>query len=85
MSRHHKALGGDQGRLRRAALDRDDWRCVRCGSPLDLECHHLVPLDKGGEHVIDNVRMLCADCHIDAHRTIDPERDRWRRLLLETA
>ena len=84
MSRHHAALGGDQGRLRRRALDRDDWRCVRCGSPLDLECHHKRPLDKGGEHVIGNVEMLCADCHRDSHRAIDPERDAWRRLLRET-
>ena len=84
MSRHHTALGGEQGRLRRRALDRDDWRCVRCGHPVGLECHHKRPLDQGGEHVIDNVLMLCRDCHIDAHRTIDPERDAWRRLL-ETA
>ena len=39
------------------------------------------PLDQGGPHTLDNVLMLCADCHIDAHRTIDPERAAWRRLL----
>ena len=84
MSRNHAALGGEQGRLKRAALDRDDWRCVRCGSPLRLEMHHCRPLDKGGPHTLDNVLMLCADCHIDAHRTIiDPERAAWRRLLYE--
>ena len=81
MSRNHLAIHWRaRARLRRAALDRDDWRCVRCESPLDLECHHVTPLAAGGEHVLDNVAMLCRDCHID-HHTIDPERRAWRRYL----
>ena len=82
MSRHHAALGGDQGRLKRRALDRDDWRCTRCGSPYRLEMHHVIALDKGGPHALGNVSMQCRDCHIDAHRTIDdPERAAWMALL----
>ena len=82
MSRHHAALGGDQAGLKRRALDRDAWRCVRCGSPYGLECHHLVPLDQGGPHALGNVSTLCASCHIDSHRTVnDPERSKWMRLL----
>lgn len=86
MSRHHAALGRDQARLRRAALDRDSWRCTEpgCGSPVNLECHHVQPLDKGGQNVLDNVRMVCAGCHVEIHRHEDPERADWRRLLWET-
>ena len=70
-------------RVRRRALDRDDWRCMRCESPLDLECHHVVPLDQGGAALdLANVATLCRDCHLDAHAT-DPERRAWRRLLAE--
>ena len=83
MSGHHARLGGDQGRLKRRALDRDNWRCVRCGSPVDLEMHHVEPLDQGGPHSLDNVSTLCRDCHIDAHRTIDPERAAWLAFLGE--
>ena len=85
MSRHHAALGKDQGRLRRRCLDRDDWRCTEpgCGSPVNLEMHHTIPLDKGGQNVIDNVRMVCASHHIEIHRHGDPERAAWCRLLWE--
>ena len=79
----HRRLPWRQwGRLRRRALDRDDWRCVRCESPLDLEVHHVIPLDQGGPALdLGNVETLCRDCHIDAH--MDPERRAWRLLLAE--
>ena len=86
MSRHHRGItGAAWRRLRRKALDRDGWRCTRCESPVDLEMHHGVPLDAGGDALaLGNVSMLCASCHIDSHRTIDdPERAAWLNLLQE--
>lgn len=85
MSRHHAALGRAHARLRRRCLDRDDWRCTACGSPANLEMHHLRPLADGGDPLsLDNVRMLCAGCHVETHRAAgDVERDAWRRLLWE--
>ena len=86
MSRNHRGLTGAAWlRLRRQALDRDNWRCVRCESPIDLEMHHKRPLAADGEpYALDNVRMLCTSCHVDAHRVIeDPERAAWMRLLRE--
>ena len=83
MSRHHRGLTGARwGRLRRQALDRDRWRCVRCASPARLEMHHKCSLADGGDALaLGNVRMLCTSCHVAAHRAIDPERDAWRKLL----
>ena len=84
MSRNHVRLTGARWRrLRRQALDRDGWRCTRCEYPADLEMHHKVPLADGGDPwSIDNVRMLCRDCHFDSHRVIaDPERSKWMALL----
>ena len=82
MSHRHKAI--DRGcweRVRRAALDRDGWRC-RCGSPLFLEVHHVQPLDKGGDPLaLDNLKTLCRSCHISLH--LDPQRRAWRRLIWE--
>ncbi len=86
MSRHHRGLTGARyERLRRACLDRDNWRCTRCESPAGLQMHHPIALDDGGDPwSLGNVRMLCGDCHIDAHRTIrDPERAAWMALLRE--
>jgi len=46
--------------------------------------HHVVPLDAGGTNTLDNVRMLCAGCHVETHRAAgDVERAAWRRLLSE--
>ena len=82
MSRHHRRLSGPAwDRARRAALDRDGWRC-RCGSPLDLEVHHVVALDKGGApFALDNLQTLCRGCHIAVH--LPPERREWRAFVAE--
>ena len=70
-------------RVRRAALDRDDWRCRRCSSPLDLEVHHLKAVAAGGApYALDNVEVLCRDCHIGEH--LDPERRAWLWFLRES-
>ena len=51
--------------LRRFVLDRDKWRCQKCGRPSALELHHLRPLASGGK-VWDpaNCQTLCRSCHI---------------------
>ena len=54
--------------LRRAALDRDGWRCTECGRAGRLDAHHVKPLEKGGEpYELGNLAALCRDCHIRAH------------------
>ena len=86
MSLNHRRVSGARWlRLRRQALDRDRWRCVRCASPARLEMHHKCSLADGGDPLaLDNVSMLCTTCHCNAHRAIrDPERSKWMRLLQE--
>ena len=71
-------------RARRAALDRDGWRCRRCGYPAGLEAHHVTPLQAGGAPLaLANLETLCRGCHIAAHGGGDPERRAWRRYLRE--
>ena len=86
MSRHHRdhrRLPWRQWeRLRRAALDRDGWRCTRCGSPAELEVHHVLPLAQGGAALdLANVETVCRGCHLGAH--MDPQRRAWRRFIAE--
>ena len=67
-------------RLRRAALDRDDWKCTLCRAPDELEVHHIVALDRGGAALdLANVETLCRGCHIAAH--LDSERREWRQFV----
>ncbi len=67
-----------------AALRRDGFRCVRCGSPDDLTMHHRVKKADGGATELDNLETLCADCHLLHHQaeveatkaTVRAERER---------
>ena len=83
MSRHHRRVPQVQWeRTRRQVLDAAGWRCEQCGSPIELEVHHVQPLDKGGAALaLDNLRALCRGCHIAAH--MDSERRRWRQFVRE--
>ena len=84
MSRHHadhKRIPWRQwARVRRAVLDRDGWRCRRCGYPDGLECHHVEPLAQGGSPLeLANLETVCRDCHLSAH--LSPQRRAWRELM----
>ena len=83
MSRHHAKLNRKRWeRVRLAALDRDGWRCVRCGGARRLAVHHRTPLARGGDPFdLGNVETLCAPCHWSEHRPRDPAREAWRALV----
>ena len=70
-------------RTRRAAFDRDGWRCVDCGRAGRLEAHHVTPLHKGGApYDLHNLETLCRSCHIDRHRRkLTPGEAAWRALV----
>lgn len=52
--------------LMRQALQRDGWRCCNCGAPAQ-HAHHVVPLIRGGRHVLGNLLSLCGPCHGAVH------------------
>lgn len=41
--------------------------CEKCGSTIGLEIHHKKPLILGGNNEEENLIVLCAKCHIEAH------------------
>ena len=55
-------------RLRRRVLDRDGWRCRKCGRAGRMEVDHVVPVKAGGTDDLDNLRAICRDCHIARHK-----------------
>ena len=62
-------------RARTAALERDGWRCRRCGRAGRLEVHHVRKLAQGGAaYNLANLETLCGDCHLGAHATAPRER-----------
>ena len=53
-------------------IERDDFTCQCCGtrakSPYELQCHHIIPLFKGGNDTVENCESLCKDCHKKKHQ-----------------
>ncbi len=42
---------------------RDQGRCVRCGSAEKLEFDHIIPIAKGGSSTERNIQLLCESCN----------------------
>jgi 5-methylcytosine-specific restriction endonuclease McrA len=64
---------------RKDIFKRDNATCQGCGRKWDegymLECHHVNPLNCGGDNSISNGRLLCRSCHAEAHRILATNAD----------
>jgi 5-methylcytosine-specific restriction protein A len=49
--------------LREQIFDRDDRKCVKCGSDEYLHCDHVAELVDGGTSDPANLQTLCRSCH----------------------
>ena len=43
--------------------NRDDGKCVQCGSNENLEYDHIIPHSKGGANTYRNIQLLCEPCN----------------------
>lgn len=42
---------------------RDQGKCVKCGSSEKLEFDHVIPIAKGGSNTERNIQLLCESCN----------------------
>lgn len=56
-------------------MERDEARCVACGSDGPVEYHHRVAVADGGGNEASNLELRCPTCHRDAHRPVTSRRD----------
>ena len=55
-------------RVRLFVLDRDGYRCVRCGRFGAMEAHHKVRGGGGAPYDPDGIETLCRPCHLGETR-----------------
>ncbi|NBW22197.1 MAG: HNH endonuclease, partial [Caulobacteraceae bacterium] len=48
---------------RRKALSQAGHTCCMCGTQLQLQVHHRLPLSEGGSHDQSNLAVVCRSCH----------------------
>jgi 5-methylcytosine-specific restriction endonuclease McrA len=53
--------------LRRNILERDGWRCQKCGARTNLEVHHGQFRSHQGDDSEDNLITVCHSCHRTIH------------------
>lgn len=49
--------------LRRLVYERDAYRCVTCGTHIDLTLDHRIPESKGGPTTFENLQTMCRPCN----------------------
>jgi hypothetical protein len=49
--------------VQRAVCSRDGSQCIVCGTSSSLDFDHIWPFDDGGPHSMENLRLLCRQCH----------------------
>jgi 5-methylcytosine-specific restriction endonuclease McrA len=54
-------------RLMKRVLERDGWRCQKCGSLEYLQVHHQIKRSQQGDDALPNLVTLCAYCHLAEH------------------
>jgi 5-methylcytosine-specific restriction enzyme A len=69
-----KRYGKKWNRLRHIVFNRDNYICQECGIKCDRStpsrtpnCHHIIPLGKGGTNHYSNLITLCRRCHKKLH------------------
>lgn len=68
----------DEWRLLRARIfERDNYTCGYCGARgVRLECDHIVPVSRGGDHQPSNLITACFKCNRSKRAKLVSE---WRR------
>ena len=60
-------------RLMKRVLERDGWRCQKCGSLENLQIHHKIRRSHLGDDAVENLITLCARCHMEQHGQLSYE------------
>jgi 5-methylcytosine-specific restriction endonuclease McrA len=51
-------------KTKRELYKRAKNKCEDCGSKEKLEVHHIIPVQKRQNHKLENLKLLCHECHM---------------------
>ena len=54
-------------RLMKRVLERDGWRCQKCGELENLQIHHRIKRSQQGNDSLANLVTLCPCCYMAEH------------------
>ena len=57
--------------LCKQVLERDGWRCQNCGTPDNLQVHHMNWRSRMGDDCFENLIIFCVCCHERLHRNMN--------------
>lgn len=60
---YRKAKAKISRSLSREVMERDAYRCVKCGTHINLSCDHIIPESKGGPTTLENLQTMCKPCN----------------------
>lgn len=46
-------------------MERDGYKCGKCGSIDNIQVDHIMPLSRGGTDDLDNLQFLCRQCNLE--------------------
>ncbi len=47
----------------RPLMIKENSSCTMCGSHVKLVIDHIIPINKGGRNVVENLQILCQKCN----------------------
>lgn len=67
-------------RLRDRVYERDNYKCVVCGTSENLTVDHRIPYSKGGKTELSNLQTMCECCNQKKADSSLTYADAWNRL-----
>ena len=49
--------------VREQAIKKYGEKCEFCFYPFSIDTHHILPKYRGGKHELDNLMVICPNCH----------------------
>jgi len=59
----HKKTRIISNKVKNQVWNRDNGKCIECGSNENLEFDHIIPFSKGGSNTYRNIQLLCQSCN----------------------